>query len=84
MLPSAVDGICMGLGFTFALVLMGFLRELLGAGTIAAGIIGTNGIMIPGLSAYPATIMILPAGGFLAMGFIFAALQYIMSKKEGK
>ncbi len=84
VLPSAVDGLCMGLGFTFALVLMGFLRELLGAGTIAAGIIGTNGIMIPGLSAYPATIMILPAGGFLAMGFIFAALQYIMSKKEGK
>ena len=83
VLPSAVDGICMGLGFTFALVLMGFLRELLGAGTIAAGIIGTNGIMILGLSAYPATIMILPAGGFLAMGFIFA-LQYIMSKKEGK
>ena len=38
VLPSAVDGICMGLGFTFALVLMGFLRELLGAGTIAAGI----------------------------------------------
>ncbi len=84
VLPSAVDGVCMGLGFTFALVLMGFLRELLGAGTIAAGIIGTKGIMIPGLSAYPATVMILPAGGFLAMGFIFAALQYIMSKKEGK
>lgn len=84
VLPSAVDGVCMGLGFTFALVLMGFLRELLGAGTIAAGIIGTTGIMIPGLSAYPATIMILPAGGFLAMGFIFAALQYIMSRKEGK
>lgn len=84
VLPSAVDGICMGLGFTFALVLMGFLRELLGAGTIASGIIGASGIQIPGLSAYPATMMILPAGGFLAMGFIFAALQYIMSKKEDK
>ena len=84
VLPSALDGVCLGLGFTFALVLMGFLRELLGAGTIAAGIIGANGIMIPGLSAYPATVMILPAGGFLAMGFIFAALQYIMAKKEGK
>lgn len=83
VLPSAVDGVCMGLGFTFALVLMGFFRELLGAGTIAAGIIGEKGIMIPGLSAYPATMMILPAGGFLAMGFIFAALKYIMSKKEG-
>ncbi len=27
----------MGLGFTFALVLMGFFRELLGAGTVLSG-----------------------------------------------
>ena len=84
VLPSALDGLCMGLGFTFALVLMGFFRELLGAGTIASGIISAKGIEIPGLSAYPATMMILPAGGFMMMGFIFAALQYIMRKKEGK
>ena len=74
----------MGLGFTFALVLMGFFRELLGAGTIAAGIIGDKGIQIPGLVDYPATMMILPAGGFLVMGFILAAIQKIMSGKEGK
>lgn len=84
VLPSALDGLCMGLGFTFALVLMGFFHELLGAGTIASGIISAKGIEIPGLSAYPATMMILPAGGFMMMGFIFAALQYIMRKKEGK
>ena len=73
VLPSALDGVCMGLGFTFALVLMGFLRELLGAGTV-----------IPGLSANPAVMMILPAGGFLMMGFIFAAIQKIMAGKEDK
>lgn len=84
VLPSALDGVCMGLGFTFALVLMGFFRELLGAGTIAAGIIGTNGIRIPGLFENPATMMILPAGGFLIMGFILAAIQKIMSGKEDK
>ena len=84
VLPSALDGVCMGLGFTFALVLMGFFRELLGAGTIAAGIIGTNGIRIPGLFENPATMMILPAGGFLVMGFILAAIQKIMSGKEDK
>ena len=84
VLPSALDGVCMGLGFTFALVLMGFFRELLGAGTIAAGIIGTNGIRIPGLFENPATMMILPAGGFLVMGFILAAIQKIMSGKEVK
>lgn len=84
VLPSALDGVCMGLGFTFALVLMGFFRELLGAGTIAAGIIGEKGIQIPGLIDNPATMMILPAGGFLIMGFILAAIQKIMSRKEGK
>ena len=84
VLPSALDGVCMGLGFTFALVLMGFFRELLGAGNIAAGIIGDKGIQIPGLVDYPATMMILPAGGFLVMGFILAAIQKIMSGKEGK
>lgn len=29
-------------------------------------------------------MMILPAGGFLMMGFILAAIQHIMNKKEGK
>ena len=84
VLPSALDGICMGLGFTFALVLMGFFRELLGAGTIAAGIVSEAGIRIPGLFENAATMMILPAGGFLIMGFILAAIQKIMSKKEDK
>ena len=94
VLPSALDGICMGLGFTFALVLMGFTRELLGAGTVLDGLSGllpflkgvvpATGFHIPGLSAYPVTMMILPAGGFLMMGFILAALQHIMSKKEDK
>ena len=81
VLPSAIDGIVMGLGFTFALVLMGFVRELLGAGTIGAGIIGEKGIQ---LISQPAVMMILPAGGFLALGFIFAALQKIMAGKEDK
>ena len=84
VLPSAMDGLGMGLGFTFTLVLMGIVRELLGAGTIAAGIIGDKGIQIPGLVDNPATMMILPAGGFLVMGFILAAIQKIMSGKEGK
>ncbi len=94
VLPSALDGVCMGLGFTFALVLMGFFRELLGAGTIMAGlsdllpflssIIPSAGFAVPGLSANPAVMMILPAGGFLMMGFIFAALQKIMAGKEDK
>ncbi len=93
VLPSALDGVCMGLGFTFALVIMGFFRELLGAGTVLSGLstllpflsfIPAEGFAIPGLSTNPAVMMILPAGGFLMMGFIFAAIQKIMSGKEDK
>ncbi|NCB28594.1 MAG: electron transport complex subunit E [Clostridia bacterium] len=81
-LPSILDGVCMGLGFTFALVLMGFFRELLGAGTILSGYVnGVNGIQI---FSNPAVMMILPAGGFLAMGFILAVIQKVMSGKEDK
>lgn len=86
VLPSALDGVCMGIGFTFALVLMGFTRELLGAGTILSGYVGADklGLAIPGLHSYPVTMMILPAGGFLMMGFIFAVIQHFMNKKGDK
>ena len=93
VLPSALDGVCRGLGFGFALVLMGFFRELLGAGTVLSGLstllpflsfIPAEGFAIPGLSANPAVMMILPAGGFLMMGFIFAVIQKVMAGKEDK
>ena len=94
VLPSALDGVCMGLGFTFALVLMGFFRELLGAGTVLsglstllpflAGVIPAEGFAIPFFNANPMVMMILPAGGFLMLGFIFAAIQKIMAGKEDK
>ena len=65
---------------------MGFFRELLGAGTILSGYVGADklGIQIPGLYQYPASMMILPAGGFLMMGFIFAVIQKVMAGKEDK
>lgn len=71
VLPSAIDGITMGIGFGFALVLMAIVREALGAGSFAGMVFWSQ----------PATIMILPAGGFLAMGFILAAIQKLMSRK---
>lgn len=94
VIPSALDGVCMGLGFTFALVLMGFFRELLGAGTVLsglstllpflAGVIPAEGFAVPFLNTNPMVMMILPAGGFLMMGFIFAVIQKVMAGKEDK
>lgn len=71
---SAVDGLVMGLGFTFALVIMSVVRELLGAGTIGGGLIT--------VFSQPATIMILPAGGFLTLGCVIAVMQKILQKGE--
>lgn len=82
VLPSAVDGLTMGLGFTFALCCMSIVRELLGAGTIGAGIIGVKGIAVPFLNTNPAAMFILPAGGFLTLGLIIAVMQKLLRKGE--
>lgn len=72
-IPSAIDGLAMGLGFTFALAILSSVREILGAGTI-------YGIPLFGENFQPATIMIMPAGGFLSLGFVIAAFQKILKK----
>lgn len=81
-IPSVLDGLTMGLGFTFALALMSVVRELLGAGTIGAGILSANGVQVPFLSVHPLTMFILPAGGFLTLGCIIAVMQKLLRKGE--
>ncbi len=76
VLPSFFDGLAMGLGFTVALMILGIIREILGAGTIL-------GIPLFGGIA-PLSIMAQPAGGFLCLGFVIAAVQWFSNrKKEG-
>lgn len=76
-LPSAMDGLSMGLGFTFALCILGTVRELLGAGSILGHRI------LP--ASYPdMVIFILPAGAFLTLGFTIAAVQKIKYTVEEK
>lgn len=74
VLASIVDGISMGLGFTFALIIIATVREILGAGTWC-------GLQIMPASYQPAIMFILPAGGFLTLGMILGAINLI---KEGK
>ena len=66
---STVDAVMMGLGLVWVLGLLGAMRELIGAGTLFAGI----EMIIPGTSAinvlgadYPGFLVaILPPGAFL-------------------
>lgn len=76
-LPSIADGLGMGVGYTLAIVAIASIREVLGAGTfLGVGILG---------SAYqPALIMILPAGSFITMGFLFAGMNIYNRRKAMK
>lgn len=75
-LVSVLDGLGMGAGFTFALTLLGSLREILGNGSLF------------GLRLWPDDFsmlaFILAPGAFLILGLIIAVIQKINSKKDSE
>ncbi len=73
-IPSMLDGLFMGIGFTFALGILGFIRELLGAGTIMGKDIGLK----------PTLFFAAPAGAFLTLGCLIAAVNFILTKTKEK
>ena len=85
-LPSAIDGLGMGLGFTLALTCLGFVRELIGSGTIFAGSLGslTFGISLGAARDYSLAIFVLPAGGFLTLGLAMALVNLVSDQRAKK
>ena len=73
VLPSALDALGMGVGFTAAMLLMGMIRELLGVGTL----FGFS--FLPESIYTPILVFIFPAGGF----FVFGLLIALANKLEG-
>ncbi|MDR1734979.1 MAG: electron transport complex subunit E [Oscillospiraceae bacterium] len=71
---SVFDGVGMGIGFTAALSAMAILREVLGSGSI-------GGLAIPGISANPILIFILPPGGFFVYGLVMAVCNKLAVRK---
>jgi len=74
MLPSILDGLGMGLGFTLALSCVAIIRELFGSGKI----LGFT--LFKGFP--PATIMILPPGALLTMGILIGLTNLIKSRSK--
>lgn len=66
--PSFWDGVGMGLGFTFGMVALGFVRELLGMGTILGYDV---------LGFRPLLFFVLPAAGFFCVGLMMAIFNYM-------
>lgn len=83
VLPAVFDGFMMGFGFTLVLVSLGAVREALGSGTLFA-----NASLLLGdamgfleltlIADYRGfLLMILPPGGFLALGFLLAGQRLL-------
>lgn len=77
LIPSILDGLGMGLGFTLALFIMGAVREIMGTGSIF-------GVNIPFITENPMSIFIMPAGGFFTLGIIIAVVNRLKNKKPPK
>lgn len=88
VLASAVDGVMMGLGFTFALVVVGSVREILGSGTIFANaslLLGERfgflqATVIPDYKGF--LLLVLPPGGFFVLGLLLAVKRAVEARRK--
>jgi H+/Na+-translocating ferredoxin:NAD+ oxidoreductase subunit E len=72
ILPSILDALGMGVGYTLALVIVSTFREVFGAGTFyGVHILPEN---------LPAILMILPPGGFITLGCLLGFLNKMQKK----
>ncbi|MBU5440037.1 electron transport complex subunit E [Tissierella sp. MSJ-40] len=74
VVASVVDGLGMGLGYTMALLILGSLREIIGAGSIFG-----KSLFGPGFQ--PALIFIMPPGAFILLGILIGIFNNIRRKK---
>jgi electron transport complex protein RnfE len=72
---AGADALGMSAGFTFALLLLGAIRELLGSGALF-------GVSLFGPRFEPWVIMILPPGGFIALGCLLALFASVEERRR--
>lgn len=83
VLPAAVDGFMMGLGFALVLLVLGMLRELVGQGTLFAnmhlllGPIAADWTWVVFTNYKEVLLVVLPPGAFLVMGLLIALKNVI-------
>jgi electron transport complex protein RnfE len=76
--PSFWDGVGMGLGFLTAMVAIGFVRELLGTGSVLGYDV---------LGFQPLLFFVLPTAGFFCVGFMMALFNYaelVFNRRKAK
>jgi len=97
-LNSTIDALGMGVGYTLALAILAFFRELLGAGTLTVFIYGKTMVKVDVLGAFnhliqsihinytfePISILALAPGGFITLGILLAVINVVKFKREEK
>ena len=79
VMPSAFDGLGMGLGFTCAITILGAVRELIGSGTILST--GSSALVdFTEMGFTPASIFILAPGAFFVLAMCIATMNRIKRK----
>lgn len=74
IIPSIIDGLGMGIGYTVAVVILGSIREVIGAGTFM-------GIKLFGENFQAAGIFVMPPGAFILLGILIAIFNVFKNKK---
>jgi len=74
---SLVNALGVGVGFTFALLCVGSVREILGSGTLF-------GFPLFGESFQPWVVMVLPPGGFFVTGGWLLVFAWLKERKQRK
>ncbi len=74
---AILDGLGMGIGFSFALLCLGSVREILGNGTLF-------GVMLFHDNFQPWVIMVLPSGGFFTLAAWLMVFNYASQRKRAR
>ncbi|MCZ2720644.1 electron transport complex subunit E [Marinomonas sp. 15G1-11] len=90
ILPSALDGFMMGLGFMIILVVLGGMRELVGQGTLFSdmsllfGDIASDWKWVVFSDYNDVLFAILPPGAFIGLGLLIALKNYWDQKEKAR
>lgn len=75
VVDSIFDGLGMGIGYTFALIVLSSIREIIGNGTIF-------GFHVLPEAYEPMMIIIQPPGAFIALGLLIGLVNYLTRRKN--
>jgi len=87
LIDSVIDGVGMGIGFTGAVVIIGFIREVLATGAIGYGVylpLPVTGEIRFWPEEFGISFFQVPAGAFLVLGSLLAFFAYKRNIKEAK